>query len=33
MAREKAVAPELFCEGFNLVLLNEKQSQEIAIVH
>ena len=28
-----AVAPKLFCEGFILVLLVEKQSQEIAKVH
>ena len=32
-ARAWAVAPELFCEGFNLVLLVEKESQEIAKVH
>ena len=28
-----AVAPELFCEDFNSVLLVEKQSQEIAKVN
>lgn len=32
-AMARAVAPKLFCEGFNLVLLVEKQSQEIAKVH